>query len=140
MMMAAMMGAVAFQKDLGVTHSLAHPLSTVAGLHHGLANAIMLPYALAFNKEAAKGRLKDIAAAFGVNVFSLSADEAAQAAIDAVRQLCRDIGVPARLREANVTAEMIPLLAKRAMADGCHLTNPRPCTEQDMVNLYQQAL
>lgn len=140
MMMAAMMGAIAFQKELGVTHSLAHPLSTVAGLHHGLANAILLPYTMAFNREAATDQLRDIAAAFGVNIHSLSPEEGAQAAIDQVTQLCQAIGIPARLREVDVTAEMIPILARQAIADGCHLTNPRPCTERDMIDLYQQAL
>ena len=140
MMMAAMMGAIAFQKELGVNHSLAHPLSTVADLHHGLANAILLPYTMAFNKEAATDQLKDIAAAFGVNIHALSPEEAAQAAIDQVTQLCKDISIPSHLREVNVKAEMIPRLAEQAMADQCHLTNPRPCTEQDMINLYQQAL
>ena len=140
MMMAAMMGAIAFQKELGVTHSLAHPLSTVAGLHHGLANAILLPYTMAFNKNAATDQLRDIAAAFGVNIYALSPEEGAQTAIDSVTQLCKDIGIPSRLREANVTAEMIPDLARQAIADQCHLTNPRPCTEEDMIDLYQQAL
>ena len=140
MMMAAMMGAIAFQKELGVTHSLAHPLSTVAGLHHGLANAILLPYTMAFNREAATDQMRDIAAAFGVNIHSLSPEEGAQAAIDQVTQLCQAIGIPARLREVDVTAEMIPILAQQAIADGCHLTNPRPCTERDMIDLYQQAL
>ena len=140
MMMAAMMGAIAFQKELGVTHSLAHPLSTVAGLHHGLANAILLPYTMAFNKKAATDQLRDIAAAFGVNIYPLSPDEGAQAAIDVVTQLCKDIGIPSRLREAKVTAEMIPDLARQAIADQCHLTNPRPCTKETMIDLYRQAL
>ena len=140
MMMAAMMGAIAFQKELGVTHSLAHPLSTIADLHHGLANAILLPYTMAFNKDAATDQLKDIATAFGVNIHALSPDEAAQAAIDQVAQLCNDIGIPSRLREVDVKPEMIPNLAQQAMADQCHLTNPRPCTKSDMINLYQQAL
>ena len=140
MMMAAMMGAIAFQKELGVNHSLAHPLSTVADLHHGLANAILLPYTMAFNKDAAADQLKDIAGAFGVNIHPLSPEQAAQAAIDQVTQLCKDIGIPSRLREVNVKSEMIPRLAEQAMADQCHLTNPRPCTEGDMIDLYQQAL
>ena len=140
MMMAAMMGAIAFQKELGVTHSLAHPLSTVTDLHHGLANAILLPYTMTFNKDAATDQLRDIAAAFGVNIHALSPEKAAQAAIDQVAQLCKDIGIPSHLREVNVKAEMIPHLAQQAMVDQCHLTNPRPCTGQDMINLYQQAL
>ena len=140
MMMAAMMGAIAFQKELGVTHSLAHPLSTVADVHHGLANAILLPYTMAFNRDAATDQLKDIASAFGVNIHGLSPEDGAQAAIDQVTQLCNDIGIPSRLREVGVKAEMIPTLAQQAIEDGCHLTNPRPCTEKDMINLYTQAI
>ena len=95
---------------------------------------------MAFNRDAARERLRDIAAAFDVNVHALSADEAAQAAIVQVAQLCKDVGIPSRLREVKVTAEMIPTLAQKAMADGCHLTNPRPCTEQDMMELYRKAI
>ena len=134
------MGAIAFQKELGVAHSLAHPLSTVAGLHHGLANAIVLPYTMKFNRDAAPDRLGAIATAFDMNINGLSPAEAAQLAIHQVTQLCEDIGIPARLREVNVTAEMIPVLAKAAMEDACHLTNPRPCAEQDMIDLYRQAI
>ena len=92
---------------------------------------------MAFNKGAAADQLRDIAAAFGVNIYALSQEEAAQAAVDQVTQLCKDIGIPSRLREADVTAEMIPDLARQAIADQCHLTNPRPCTEEDMINLYR---
>jgi len=140
MMMAAMMGAIAFQKDLGVAHSLAHPLSTIAGLHHGMANAIVLPHTMEFNFEHAKEHLRDIAGALGVNVLSMSLDDAAQAAIVQVKQLSKDIGIPEKLRDVGVSADMIPQLAKQAMEDGCHLTNPRKCQKEDMVYLYNKAL
>ncbi|MBC8230589.1 iron-containing alcohol dehydrogenase [bacterium] len=140
MMMAAMMGAIAFQKDLGVAHSLAHPLSTIAGVHHGLANAIVLPYTMEFNFEPAQEKLRDIAGALGVNVSDMSLDDAAQAAIVQIKQLEKDIGIPERLREVGVSADMIPQLAEQAMADGCHLTNPRKCQKEDMVYLYNEAL
>lgn len=140
MMMASMMGAIAFQKDLGVAHSLAHPLSTIAGLHHGMANAIVLPYTMEFNFEYAKERLRDIAGALGVNISSMSISDAAKAAIDQVRRLSEEVGIPKKLRDVGVSAEMIPRLAKQAMADACHLTNPRKCQEEDMVYLYKKSL
>ena len=140
MMMAAMMGAIAFQKDLGVAHSLAHPLSTIAGVHHGLANAIVLPYTMEFNFEYAKERLRDIANGLGVNVSGMSLDDAARAAIVQIKQLEKDIEIPERLRDVGVSADMIPQLAEQAMADGCHLTNPRKCQKEDMVYLYNEAL
>jgi alcohol dehydrogenase class IV len=139
MMMAAVMGAIAFQKDLGVAHSLAHPLSTVAGLHHGLANAVMLPHAMRFNLQYAAGRLKDVAARLGVNVSGLSDTAAADKGIQRVRELIREIGIPARLSDAGVREEQIPAMAGQAILDGCHLTNPRPCTKGDMVALYKAA-
>lgn len=140
MMMSSMMGAIAFQKDLGVAHSLAHPLSTIAGLHHGLANAIVLPHTMEFNFEHSKEQLRDIAGALGVNVFEMSISDAAQAAIDQIRQLSEDVGIPKRLRDVGISEEMIPQLAKQAIEDACHLTNPRKCREEDMVDLYKKSI
>lgn len=139
MMMAAMMGAIAFQKGLGVAHSLAHPLSTVAGLHHGLANAIMLPYAMQFNIESATQRLKQIAFNLGAKVAGLSDAEAARKGIERVSELLKRIGIPTRLRDVGISQGQIPILAAQAILDGCHLTNPRPCSEEDMVSLYEAA-
>ncbi|MSS73316.1 MAG: iron-containing alcohol dehydrogenase [Candidatus Latescibacteria bacterium] len=140
MLMAAMMGATAFQKDLGAAHSLAHPLSTVAGVHHGLANAVVLPHVLAFNAHAAAAKLRDVAEDLGVEVAGLSDAAAARKAVDAVRALNREIGIPERLSQVGVTGEMIPELSRKAMEDGCHRTNPRPCTKEDMADLYRKAL
>lgn len=139
MMAASMMGAVAFQKGLGTVHSLAHPLSTVAGLHHGLTNAILLPHVMRFNLPAVRERLVDIAAALGVDTRGLPPDEAANAAIAAIERLNADIGIPARLRDAGVKAEMIPVMVPKAMEDGCHQSNPRPTTAEDMEGLYRAA-
>ncbi len=140
MMMAAMMGAIAFQKGLGVAHSLAHPLSTVAGLHHGLANAIMLPHAMRFNLEAAAVRLKQVSRTLGIDVHELSDMDAAGKAIERVRELNTQVGIPATLGAVGVSERQIPALASQAILDGCHLTNPRPCSEQDMIALYRAAL
>ena len=131
MMKAAMLGAISFQKGLGACHALAHPLSNVAGLHHGLANALMLPHVLEFNAEAARERLAEIAAALG---------QPGLRAADAVRLLSRRIGLPARLSEAGVTAEQIPQMVPQAVEDASHRTNPRPCTAADFEALYRAAL
>ena len=140
MMAAAMMGAVAFQKGLGTVHSLAHPLSTVAGLHHGLTNAILLPHVMRCNMQAACARLADIARALGADTRALSPEKAALAAIEAIKRLNADIGIPKRLSEVGVKPDMIPLMVPKAMEDGCHLLNPRPTTVQDMEALYRAAL
>lgn len=140
MMAAAMMGAVAFQKGLGTVHSLAHPLSTVAGLHHGLTNAILLPHVMRFNLPVVRDRLVDLAGALGADVRGLGPDEAANAAILAIEKLNEAIGIPRRLSECGVKPEMIPLMVPKAMEDGCHLQNPRPTTAADMEALYRQAL
>ena len=140
MMMAAMMGAVAFQKGLGAVHSLAHPLSSIANLHHGTANGILLPPVLEFNKLTSEERLRDIAVAMDLDVAGKSASEAAEAAIERVRRLLKEVGIPDRLSAFGITREMIPALAKKAMEDGCRLLNPRPCSEADMVALYERSL
>ena len=134
MMMASTMGAVAFQKGLGVVHSLAHPLSTEAGLSHGLANAIMLPLAVEFNGEALGSRTAELAGA-------LSAKEpTAAGAAEAVRELARRIGLPLKLSEAGVDRSQIDVLVRKAMEDGCHAGNPVECNPEIMERLYVEAL
>lgn len=132
MMIASMMGAVAFQKGLGATHSLAHPLSSVAHLHHGLANAIMLPHVLTFNRDVVAERLADIGCALEVASH-------ADAAIGAVQALLNDIGIPRRLSELGVQPTMIEKMVPLALQDGCHALNPRPCTAEDFEDMYRRA-
>ena len=140
MLMAAMMGAVAFQKGLGAVHSLAHPLSSVANLHHGTTNGILLPHVLKFNRAVAEDRLRDLAVAMDVEGSRGSVAEAAEALIHGVRGLLPKIEIPARLGVLGVTRDQIPRLAKKAMEDACHQLNPRPCSEADMAALYEEAL
>lgn len=140
MMAASMMGAVAFQKGLGVTHSLAHPLSSVAGLHHGTTNGILLPHVLEFNREASAERLRDLAVAMEIVDRSAPVRDAGTALIAAIQNLLKEVGIPDRLSALGITAQMIPELSKKAMEDACHLLNPRPCTQRDMTALYEQAL
>lgn len=140
MMAAAIMGAVAFQKGLGTVHSLAHPLSTVAGMHHGLTNAILLPHVMRFNLPVSRDRLADLAVALGVDTHGMGPDDAALAAIAAIEKLNAEIGIPRRLRDAGVREDMIPVMVPLAMADGCRLCNPRPTSADDMETLYRAAL
>lgn len=132
MMMAASMGAVAFQKGLGVCHSLAHPLSTIAGLHHGLANAIMLPYVLEFNQSAAPERLADIAIALD--------GKKDEPAATIVKRLNKFAGIPDKLSVAGVKAEQVPVMVEQAFEDASHLLNPRSVTKDDLKKLYEKAL
>lgn len=140
MMMASMMGAVAFQKGLGVVHSLAHPLSSIGGLHHGTTNGVLLPYVMEFNRPACEERIRDLALAMDLDVAREPISRAAAAAIERVRELLREVGVPDRLSRLGIERAMIPALSKKAVEDACHLSNPRPCTEADMVRLYELAL
>jgi len=131
-MAAAIMGATAFQKGLGAVHSLAHPLSTIAGMHHGTSNAVLLPPVMRFNATVVADRLKDLATA-------MSAEPTVDAAIQRVlelNRLCR-IGT---LRDYRVTEDMIVPMAAKAMEDGCRLCNPRDVSEQDMIQLYKEAM
>ena len=132
MLHAALMGAVAFQKGLGVTHSAAHALSTVCDLHHGLANSIMLPACMAFNLERVPQRFSDMARTLelsrGADVLGWLAD------------LQRALRLPTNLREVGVKQEHLPELIRVAMLDGCHLENPAPIAPKDFQHLFVQAL
>jgi alcohol dehydrogenase class IV len=139
MMIAAMMGATAFQKGLGVVHSLAHPLSSVAGIHHGTANAIMLPHALRFNRAAILNRIGAVAEALGV-AAGATPDETVERVAEDLSALFAEIGLPLRLHQLNVTEALIGPMACLAMQDACHQLNPRPVTEADMRELYLAAL
>lgn len=138
MMIAASMGAMAFQKDLGAAHSLAHPLSAEYGMQHGMANAICLPAVMRFNREAASKHYARVAALFGVNTHGMTGVEAADCAIEAVSGLNQRIGIPARLRDCGIPEEGLAKLADKAFEDSCHLTNPRPCTRDDLLRLYRE--
>jgi alcohol dehydrogenase class IV len=135
MLIAASMGAVSFQKDLGAAHSLAHPLSTEYGVHHGLANAIVLPHVVRFNGETDSEQYRRVGEALGIT----PGDDPAGQVADALDALNTTIGITRRLRVVDVPREGLPALATKAIEDGCHLTNPRPCTESDLLRLYEQA-
>jgi lactaldehyde reductase len=141
MLQASLIGGIAISsKWLGACHSLAHPLSSLAHVHHGLACAIMLPYQMAYSlssvpeKYAAVGRALNPALAASDDV-----ERQAQGAVEAVQALNVDLGLPARLRQVGVTEALLPLLAQAAYADLNWWTNPRPVSEAVMGQLYHQA-
>jgi 4-hydroxybutyrate dehydrogenase len=131
MMKAAMMGAVAFQKGLGACHSLAHPLSSEKGLHHGLANALCLPAVVEFNAATIPDKLERIRTILDPEAKSVAA---------ALRELRARIGLPERLGVHGVTAGDIPKLADKALEDACHRSNPRPTSRADLASLYEASL
>jgi len=133
MLTASMMGAVAFQKGLGVTHSCAHALSTVCDLHHGLANGIMLPFTFGFNRSACEDKFARMSIAVG-------ADGSADGFFRWLGGLRAQIGIPASLRLAGVGPEHLDDLIAFALKDSCHLENPVPVSEADFRALFQSAL
>jgi len=134
MLNAALMGGVAFQKGLGVTHSLAHALSTVCDLHHGLVNGICLPYAMSFNTDVAGDRLTDLAHAAGAET------ESAEGFVAWLDELKVAVGIPRTLAEVGVKREHLDRLVSIAVADVCHPNNPKPVVEADFRRLFERAL
>jgi alcohol dehydrogenase class IV len=132
MMMASMMGAIAFQKDLGAVHSCAHALGAVADLHHGLANALMLEPVMRFNAEAVPAKFAELAHAAGL---APGADFVAW-----LGDMKRTIGIAPSLTAAGVRREQLPRLVELAVADVCHQTNPRPVAAADFARFFEQAL
>ncbi len=133
MMMASMMGAIAFQKDLGAVHSCAHALGAVCDLHHGLANALMIDTVMAWNFEAVPTKFDELAHVCGVA-------GGGAAFVPWLRALKASVGITGPLSAHGVTAAQIPRLVEIATADICHQTNPRPCTAQDFQRLFEAAL
>jgi alcohol dehydrogenase class IV len=138
MMIAAMEGAMAFQKGLGAAHALAHALTPICGVHHGLANAIVLATVCEFNAAAAAPRLARVAVALGEPDGGAGARLAGRA-VERIRALAHDVAIPRRLRDAGVREEHLPAVAAKAFEDASHRTNPRPCTEADLLALARAA-
>jgi alcohol dehydrogenase class IV len=140
MLVAAAMGAIAFQKDLGATHSLAHPLSTICGMHHGLANALCLPFVMKFNARRKPGLYRRIGIACGLDIMSASEEEADERTIEFITDFLNHLGLRSGLRHYDVTDAHIEMMAPQAYQDACHQTNPVPVTEADLRDLYLEAL
>jgi alcohol dehydrogenase class IV len=134
MLNAALMGGVAFQKGLGVTHSLAHALSTVCDLHHGLANGICITAAMAFNREVSAERLADLAMIVGAR------ENTPDGFIAWLTELKAAIGIPRSLADVGVRADQIPALVAIASADGCHPSNPKDVSPAEFEGLFRSLL
>lgn len=125
---------------LGVVHGMAHPLSAFYDTPHGVANAVLLPYVMAFNAPYTGEKFREIARAMGVKgVDEMSDEEYRKAAIDAVKQLSIDVGIPQTLKEIGVKEEDLDALADAAMADVCTGGNPRPCKKELVLEVYKTA-
>ncbi len=134
MLIASLMGAVAFQKGLGVVHSLAHPLSSLLDTHHGLANAVNIPYGMQFNIEGFEHKFKRIARTLELK------KENGEGVIEYLHDLNSKINIPKTLGEIGVKDEHIETLADLAIADFAHPNNPKPVTREDFKQLYLNAL
>lgn len=134
MLLGSMMGAIAFQKGLGVVHSLAHPLSSLLDTHHGLANAVNIPYGMEFNIAGSEDRFVRIG-----QVLNLPQPDGA-AVVQYLFNLNSKINIPHHLREIGVKMEHIETLADLAFADFAHPNNPKPVSREDFKQLYLKAL
>jgi alcohol dehydrogenase class IV len=134
MLIASLMGAVAFQKGLGVVHSLAHPLSSLLDTHHGLANAVNIPYGMEFNIPGFEDKFKRIARTLGLK------EETGKAVVKYLFDLNSSINIPHQLSAIGVKQEHIETLADLAIADFAHPNNPKAVSRVDFKNLYLKAL
>jgi len=134
MLIASLMGAVAFQKGLGVVHSLAHPLSSLLDTHHGLANAVNLPYGMEFNVAGFENKFKRIARTLDLK------SENGEAVVNYLFDLNSKIKIPHRLRDIGVQENHIETLSDLAIQDFAHPNNPKPVSREDFKMLYTKAL
>ena len=133
MMMASMMGAIAFQKDLGAVHSCAHALGAVCDLHHGLANALMIEPVMAWNIEAAPDKFEELA-------HVCRSGGGGPGLVRWLGHLKQQVGITGTLSSHGVRKEQIPRLVEIAVKDICHQTNPRPVAAADFERLFMAAM
>ena len=125
---------------LGIVHSMAHPMGALYDTPHGVANAIILPTVMEYNAPATGEKYREIARAMGVDgVDNMTQEEYRRAAVDAVRKLSQDVGIPADLKEI-VRPEDVPFLAQSAYDDACRPGNPRDTSVEELTALYQSLL
>jgi lactaldehyde reductase len=125
---------------LGVVHGMAHPLGAIFDIPHGVANALLLPTVMEFNMPAAVDKYVQIAKAMDVYSAGMSNEEAAQAAVDAVKALAVRVGIPQHLTELGIKAEDLDRLAEAAAADVCTPGNPREVNKDIILDLYKKVL
>lgn len=125
---------------LGVVHSMAHPLSAYYDTPHGIANAVLLPYVMDFNKDFTGEKYREIARAMGVQgVDQMTPEEYRNAAVNAVKQLAKDVGIPEKLSVIGVQEADLPALSVDAFNDVCTGGNPRDCTAEEILDVYKIA-
>ena len=141
MALAQYIAAQAFSNvGLGLVHGMAHPMGSLHDIPHGVANALLLPTIMEFNMPKCVEKFGVIAQTMGVDTTGMSAQEAAQAAVDAVKALSVRVGIPQSLTALGIKEEDIPALAAQAIADVCTPGNPRDVTEAEIVELYKKVL
>jgi alcohol dehydrogenase len=124
---------------LGIVHSMAHQLGGFYDLPHGVANAVLLPHVVAYNADSVGDRLKDVAVAMGLDISRREPKEINIMAIDAIKKLSKDVGIPAGLAELGVKEEDFPTLADLALADACTPGNPKCPSKEDIIAIYKSA-
>jgi alcohol dehydrogenase class IV len=134
MMAASSMGATAFQKGLGAMHSLSHPVGALLGTHHGLTNAVVMPYVLQFNRDAIAARTEELARYLDLPEASFAG------VLEWVVSLRRELGIPETLSELGVSEDLVDRMAPMAAADPSSASNPRPCSVEDMAALYRRCI
>ncbi|HDY8214228.1 TPA: L-threonine dehydrogenase [Vibrio vulnificus] len=138
---AQFMAGMAFNNaSLGYVHAMAHQLGGFYDLPHGVCNAILLPHVQRYNAQVCPERLRDVAKAMGVNVEGMSAEQGAEAAIDAIVALAKDVGIPAGIRELGAKSEDIPTLADNALKDACGFTNPKQATHEEISAIFEAVM
>ena len=136
LMVGALMGGISFHKGLGVVHALSHAIGSDGRAHHGTLNAILLPHALRFNREAALSRMGELAARLGLG----RGGEGPGHLITLSELLLARLPLPRRLGDVDgLHRDRIPTYARLAMLDHCHCTNPRSCTQTDLEELLARA-
>ena len=134
------LAGIAFNNaSLGYVHAMAHQLGGYYNLPHGVCNAILLPYVEEFNLIGNLNRFRDLAEAMGEKVEGLSTGDAAAKAIQAIRTISKQVGIPANLKQLGVKPEDFETMAENAMKDVCCLTNPRKATKEQIIEIYRRA-
>ncbi|MDN3680625.1 L-threonine dehydrogenase [Vibrio tapetis subsp. quintayensis] len=138
---AQFMAGMAFNNaSLGYVHAMAHQLGGFYDLPHGVCNAILLPHVQRYNAQVCPERLTDVAKAMGVNVEGMSPQQGAQAALDAIGVLSKDVGIPAGLKDLGAKLEDISILADNALKDACGFTNPKQATHEEISEIFVAAM
>lgn len=141
MLMGSLLAGLAFNNTrLGNCHALSHPISAIYGVPHGIANAVLIPHVMEFNMKAVPELFADIALDMGENLEGLTMMEKAQKAVDSVRRLAKDVGIPETFESFGIDEQNIKKMTEDALLSGNIKVNPRITTYDDVVELYKKAI